>query len=79
MNNMAEPGTRIVGERSTVRHVAGIDVTETVIEWNATDRISVDYRADDVELWADPADCTSFDAPLDDEELRELLAEYALT
>ena len=72
------PGTRVVNETSITRQLDGIAVTERVLEWNETGRISVDYEAGDVPLWADPESQTSFDSPLDDNELRQLLADYRL-
>ncbi len=68
----------VAGETTTTRTVAGVKVEQTMITWNDTRRISVDYRVGDVDLYADTRDLTSFAAPLDDEELRDLLATYSL-
>jgi hypothetical protein len=76
----AEPGTKVVNETSTERVIDGLVITETVIEWNATNDISVDYETSaGVFLWEDREVCTSFDGPLSDEELRALLSEYAVS
>jgi hypothetical protein len=75
---MAEPGTKIVSEQENHREIDGILVIETIIHWNGTNDISVDYRVDDVELGEDRDAQTSFDQPLDDDELRELLVDYRL-
>lgn len=71
-------GTKVTGERRQQRTIDGHAVTETIITWNDTEQISVDYQAGDVELWADPDTCTSFDAPLPDEELRRLMVSYGV-
>ncbi len=75
---MAEPGTKVTGETTTTRIIGGVEVEQTIIRWNATRRISVDYRVGDVQIYADPHDLTSFDDPLSDEELIELLSTYGL-
>jgi hypothetical protein len=75
---MSAPGTRIVAEEVTTRRVDGLDVEQKVIHWNETDGISVDYRAGDVDLWADSTACTSHDKVLTDAELRELLVDYGV-
>jgi hypothetical protein len=75
---MSEPGTRIIGEETAIRQLECVRVEELTLTWNDTDRISVDYRAGGVDMPADPVDCTSFDEPLDDEELLELLAIYGV-
>jgi hypothetical protein len=74
---MSEPGTKVTSECTTTRTLDGVKVEETVIKWNCTRAISVDYRVGDVALYAD-IDLASFDAPLADEELRDLLATYSL-
>jgi hypothetical protein len=75
---MRQPGTKITSRRPTTRTIDGVTVEETVLRWNATEGISVDYRAGDVEMFADPTDCTSFDEPLSDSGLRDLLATYGV-
>jgi hypothetical protein len=75
---MPEPGTKVTGRHPTTRVLDGVQVTQTVISWNDTDDISVDYCAGDIDMYADPHDLTSFDAPLSDEELRDLLATYGV-
>jgi len=76
----AESGTKVVNETFTKREIAnGVVITETIIEWNDTDGISVDYEtADGISLYADRVSLTSFDEPLGDEDLRDLLAAYAV-
>lgn len=75
---MSEPGTTVVDSSVTTRQVDHVEVEELTLRWNDTDRISVDYRAAGVDMYGDPADCTSFDEPIDDEALRELLAQYGV-
>jgi hypothetical protein len=73
----AEPGTKVVNETEAEREIDGIVITETIIEWNDTDGISADYvTAGGINLYADRESLTSFDEPLSDDELRDVLAEY---
>lgn len=76
---MYEPGTKVVAEDEKTREIEGVAVTETIIRWNETDAISVDYRVGEgeheVSLWEDDATCTAFDEPLSDAELRERLVQ----
>jgi hypothetical protein len=74
---MPEPGTKVTGEDTRVREIDGVKVTETTIHWNATDDISVDYHAHVVvDMYADRDALTSFDEPLGDAALRELMVDY---
>lgn len=73
---MRQPGTTITGEDTTTRTLGRVHVEQTIIQWNDTERVSVNYRVGDIDLYADPRDCTSFDEPISDEELTDLLATY---
>ncbi len=73
---MPEPGTKVTGEDTRAREIDGVKVTETTIHWNATDDISVDYHAHAVDMYADRDALTSFDEPLGDAALRELMVDY---
>jgi hypothetical protein len=70
---MRAPGTRITSEETTTRTIGSVEVEETIIRWNDTDRISVDYAVGDVQMYDDPYELTSFDEPLDDACLADLL------
>ncbi len=74
---MDEPGTKIIGEETTTRTPGGVEIEQTIIRWNATARISVDYRVGNVDIYADPHQLISFDEPLTDSQLIELLAARA--
>jgi hypothetical protein len=75
---MDEPGTKITGEETTTRTLGGVEIEQTIIRWNATAQISVDYRVGNVHIYADPHQLTSFDEPLTDSQLIELLAAYGV-
>jgi hypothetical protein len=75
---MDEPGTKITGEETTTRTLGGVEIEQTIIRWNATARISVDYHVGNVDIYADPHQLTSFDEPLTDSQLIELLATYGV-
>jgi hypothetical protein len=78
---MPEPGTRVTGEDARERQIDGVKVTETTIHWNGTSGVSVDYAAhivavEEVDMYADRDELTSFDEPLDDDALRALMVDY---
>lgn len=75
---MHEPGTKITGAHTVTRTIAGVPVEETVITWNGTRSMSVDYRVGAIEMHADTVALTSFDEPLSDEELLDLLGTYSV-
>jgi hypothetical protein len=78
---MPVPGTRITGEETREREIDGVKVTETTIHWNDTSGVSVDYTAhvlagEEVDMYADRDELTSFDEPLNDDALRALMVDY---
>jgi hypothetical protein len=69
MSDMATPGPKVDAEETSIRVIAGVTVTQTIIRLSDIPDISVSYSAGAIGLGE------GFDALLDETKLRELLIE----